>query len=73
MLAPQVNDSIHSSSNNNPAREGTIITFTCSNLELVLTGPNTTTCMSNGDWEPDPSEVACKGIICVHVCSSKVM
>ena len=43
-----------------PAREGTAITFSCS-PGLVLTGPNTTTCMDNGQWEPDPREVKCKG------------
>lgn len=65
MLAPRVQDSIqqYPSSDINPAREGTVITFTCSTLDLVLTGPNTTICMSNGVWEPDPVEVACKGII----------
>ena len=65
MLAPQVHDSIpqYPPSNINPAREGTVITFTCSTSDLVLTGPNTTICMSNGEWEPDPVEVACKGII----------
>ena len=28
---------------------------------LVLTGPNTTTCMEDGEWEPDPSDSTCKG------------
>ena len=65
MLAPQVHDSIpqYPSSDINPAREGTVIIFICSTSDLVLTGPNTTICMSNGEWEPDPAEVACKGII----------
>ena len=49
-------------SNTIPAREGTNITFNCSSgLELV--GPNTSTCMGNGKWEPDPKEVECRGII----------
>ena len=43
-----------------PALEGTNITFSCP-LDLVLTGPNSSTCMENGEWEPDPREVECKG------------
>ena len=43
-----------------PAIEGTIATFSCP-AELVLTGPNTTTCMENGEWEPDLKETMCKG------------
>ena len=43
-----------------PAREGTSITFSCS-PGMILTGPNTTTCMDNGQWEPDPSQAKCKG------------
>ena len=27
---------------------------------MVLTGPTTATCMGNGEWEPDPTEVQCK-------------
>ena len=47
-----------------PAREGTNITFNCSSgLEQLLVGPNTSTCMGNGKWEPDPKEVECRGII----------
>ena len=46
-----------------PPLEGTNITFSCP-PELILTGPGTSTCMGNGEWEPDPREVACihKGI-----------
>ena len=43
-----------------PAVEGANVTFTCL-PGLVLTGPNTTTCMENGEWEPDPIEVNCTG------------
>ena len=42
------------------AIEGVSVTFTCP-PGLVLTGPNTTTCMRNGDWEPDPRDAACVG------------
>ena len=44
-----------------PAIEGTTVTFECP-PEHVLIGPNTTTCMGNGEWEPDPRDLACKGI-----------
>ena len=43
-----------------PAIEGTTVTFKClSQYDLI--GPNTTVCMENGEWEPDPREVECKG------------
>jgi hypothetical protein len=45
---------------NDVALEGDSVSFTCSS-GLVLTGPNSSTCMENGEWEPDPREVACKG------------
>ena len=45
-----------------PVVEGTNVIFGCSN-GLVLSGPNVSTCMENGQWVPDPSEVKCKGII----------
>jgi hypothetical protein len=45
-----------------PALEGTVLSFDCP-PQQVLTGPNTTTCMGNGEWEPDPREVECKGIM----------
>ena len=45
---------------NVPAREGTTITFSCS-PGLILTGPNTTICMDNGQWEPGPGQVKCNG------------
>ena len=45
-----------------PAREGTNITLHCPpGLELI--GPNTSMCMGNGKWEPDPMEVECKGSV----------
>ena len=39
--------------------EAATVTFECP-PEYVLTGPNTTTCMRNGKWVPDPREVECK-------------
>ena len=38
--------------------EGTTIWFSCP-PGLVITGPNSATCMENGEWEPDPSGVTC--------------
>ena len=45
-----------------PSVEGATLSFVCP-PQYVLNGPNTTTCMGNGDWEPDPREVECKGIL----------
>ena len=44
-----------------PAMEGATLTFKYPPPQYVLTGPNTTTCMGNGEWEPDPGEVECNG------------
>ena len=44
-----------------PAMEGATVTFECP-PQYVLIGPNTTTCMENGEWEPDPLEVECNGM-----------
>ena len=44
----------------NPAIEGVTITFSCPK-ELILTGSNTSTCMMNGEWEPDPKPTTCEG------------
>jgi hypothetical protein len=43
-----------------PALEGQTITFVCVS-RLILSGPNISTCMGNGEWEPDPREVECTG------------
>ena len=43
-----------------PAREGQTMTFTCPPGQ-ILNGSNTSTCMGNGIWEPDPGEVECTG------------
>ena len=42
--------------------QGTIIIFKCPS-EMLLIGPNATTCMGNGEWEPDPRETTCKGTL----------
>ena len=43
-----------------PALQGAILSFDCP-PHYILIGPNTTACMGNGEWEPDPREVKCKG------------
>ena len=42
--------------------EGAAIIFKCP-PQYILIGPNATTCMGNGEWEPDPRKVECRGII----------
>ena len=42
-----------------PAVEGVSVNLTCSSG--VIIGPNMTTCMENGEWEPDLANVECKG------------
>ena len=39
-----------------PVMEGVIVSFRCC-FEFILTGPNSSTCMRNGEWEPDPSSL----------------
>ena len=44
-----------------PAMEGATVIFYCP-PQYIVTGPSTTTCMGNGEWEPDPREVECNGM-----------
>ena len=60
----QAQDNIRVIGYRDPALEGTSVTLECSSPNLVHIGPNTTTCMGNGEWEPDPREVNCIGKIC---------
>ena len=41
-----------------PSLEGNSVTFACP-AGLVPTGSYSSTCMRNGEWEPDPREVTC--------------
>jgi hypothetical protein len=43
-----------------PALEGQSITFICPRGQ-ILNGANSSTCMENGEWEPDPREIECTG------------
>ena len=54
------NDIIEPIGYSQPAIVGTSVTFVCPSTH-VQTGPNTTTCMRNGEWEPDPRLVECTG------------
>ena len=44
----------------NPALEGTSVDLKCP-PGLMFVGPNVSTCMENGEWEPDLGEVECHG------------
>ena len=46
-----------------PALEGTNVIFHCSSpgVSLLLDGPGSTMCRSDGQWEPDPRKVRCIG------------
>ena len=57
------NDSIIIIGYTDPVMEGTTLSFVCSSHH-VLFGPNTTTCIGYGEWEPDPKEVECRGMYC---------
>ena len=49
-----------------PAVGGTTITLSCL-PGLILTGPHTSTCMENGEWEPDPKKVECIGMTIIII------
>ena len=57
---PNSSDTIMMIGYKDPAMEGTTVIFYCP-PQYILTGPNTITCMGNGEWEPDPREVECNG------------
>ena len=40
---------------------GSNISLNC-HTEYVLNGPNTSTCLENGEWVPDPKEAQCEGM-----------
>ena len=54
-----------------PALEGTVVNFTCP-TGMVLNGPSASTCMGNGEWEPNCSAVECRstglGLFYVNMC-----
>jgi hypothetical protein len=60
-LEGQLDDSVMISTTD-PAvlMEGTTVTFHCP-AGSISSGPDSSTCMENGEWEPDPYEVNCSG------------
>jgi hypothetical protein len=51
---------IISANTEGPILGGSTISYSCSNGR-TLTGFNTSTCMDNGHWEPDPVDTSCTG------------
>ena len=56
----QIDASINIHGSMNPAVERTNVTIICA-PGLVLNGPNTSTCMRNGEWEPNLQKLKCLG------------
>ena len=56
----QVDDSITVTGYREPGMRGANVTYNCPS-GMTLTGPRRSTCTGNGEWEPDPREVECKG------------
>ena len=54
----RVDSSVMSLGYSSPAVEGEDVTFSCPS-GLILSGSNTSTCMRNGEWEPDPEGINC--------------
>ena len=44
-----------------PAIAGSNVSFSC-DPGYVLYGPNTVTCIDDGQWEPDPRNLTCKSM-----------
>ena len=57
-----VDNSVRIADHHSPALEGGTLTFSCPPGKTLI-GPNTTTCMENGEWEPNMGivEVKCAG------------
>ena len=55
-----------------PALQGQNIIFTCP-PDHILNGSNSSTCMGNGEWEPDPGEVECIGGIFIAATSATTL
>ena len=45
-----------------PALDEEVVIFTCPS-GWTLSGPSSSTCTRNGEWEPDPREVNCIGVM----------
>ena len=55
-------DSVMALGYSDPALEGSSVDLKCP-PGLTLIGPNVSTCIGNGEWEPDLGEVECQGKI----------
>ena len=53
----------------NPALEGYVVNFSCP-FGQTLTGSNMSTCMRDGEWEPDPKEMSCDNNITMTISNS---
>ena len=58
-----IDDSLRAFLENDPALVGTNTTFSCL-PGLAFSGPTKSTCMGNGEWEPDPRDAECIGKLC---------
>jgi hypothetical protein len=58
----QVRNSVQVIGYSEPALEGMNITFLCPSNYLLM-GTSMSTCAENGEWEPDPKDMECKGKI----------
>ena len=61
------NPSVISVESSDIALEGVNVTFGCSpgSHDFVLSGPSKSTCMKDGKWKPDPTELQCKGTVSI--------
>ena len=55
-----------------PALEGQTVMFICPHGQ-ILNGSNSSTCMGNGEWEPDPRDVECTGSMRTTVATTSGM
>ena len=53
-----------------PAVEGATVILSCSPGQ-ILSGPQASICMENGEWEPDPKKAKCIGIIII-ICYERI-
>ena len=54
---------ISNSAHDRPFEVNTSLSFRCKSPKRVLAGPNSSMCIEDGNWEPDPRDIECKGII----------
>ena len=59
-----ITSSVRVTEYSDPALEGTTVIFSCP-TGLTLSGSSSSTCMENGEWEPDLNQTKCKGGVTV--------